>query len=66
MRERAKLYKTQSNKKDFSLSKRLGQEEVKDEDVLGEFNQAEKRKKGADGRPVPVASASRVSSQQNV
>jgi hypothetical protein len=31
MRERAKLYKTQSNKKDFSLSKRLGQEEVKDE-----------------------------------
>jgi hypothetical protein len=36
MRERAKLYKTQSNKKSFTLSKRLDHEEVKDEEVLAD------------------------------
>ena len=32
MRERAKLYKPQVNKKEFTLSKRLLDEEVKDEE----------------------------------
>lgn len=36
MRERAKLYKSQKNRKVFTLSKRLNDEEAKDEEVPGQ------------------------------
>ena len=54
MRERAKLYKSQSNRKSFTLSKRLNQEEEKDDDLAGNNSQSLKRKKGNDGKQQAV------------
>ncbi len=52
MKERAKLYKTQSNRQSHVLSKRLSNEDgpmQMEQDKQGEGN---KRLKGADGKPV--------------
>lgn len=65
MRERAKLYKPQVNKKEYTLSKRLFDEEIKE----GEQNQPrplpDKRFKGIDGKPIVPPNAPRGPQPQN-
>ena len=65
MRERAKLYKVQKNKTHHILSKRLNAEEEKQGDMQMEVNEAQKRKRGQDGKALPVSGGSKPSSQQN-
>ena len=65
MRERAKLYKSQVNRKEFQLSKRLNHEEIKEEELGGAPGQAEKRKKGADGKAVSARAAPSQPQSQN-
>ncbi len=65
MRERSKLYKSQSNKKEFVLSKRLQDEEVKEGEHIQAKSAADKRMKGADGKAIPVPNVQRVPQQQN-
>ena len=65
MRERSKLYKSQSNKKEYLLSKRLQDEEVKEEEHIHAKAAPDKRMKGADGKAIPVSNVPRVPQQQN-
>ena len=53
LRESAKVSKEIKNRKMFTLSKRVGAEEYKEDANMAGQPQAEKRKKGNDGRPVP-------------
>ena len=53
LRESAKVSKEIKNRKMFTLSKRVGAEEYKEDANMAVQAQAEKRKKGNDGRPVP-------------
>jgi hypothetical protein len=65
MRERAKLYKPQVNKKEFTLSKRLHDEEVKEGEQIPAKPLPDKRFKGIDGKPMPPPNAPRVPQPQN-
>ena len=65
MRERSKLYKSQSNKNEFVLSKRLQDEEVKEGEHIQAKPAPDKRMKGADGKAIPVPNVQRVPQQQN-
>lgn len=52
MRERAKLVKSQKDRKKFTLSKRLGSDEIEDDEQMADGIQNRKRKKVADGPPM--------------
>ena len=58
MKERAKVYKAQSNRVKHELSKRLQPEEEKLGELFDDASGPQKKKKGADGGAIPVHSSS--------
>ena len=54
MKEKAKLYKTRVNIKQHTLGKRLGNSGDKDEEMKFDDSNVVKRKKGMDGKVIPV------------
>ena len=62
MKERAKVYKAQTDRKKHELSKRLQAEEQKREDAPDDMGLSMKRKKLADGSSLPVS----INSQQSI
>ena len=52
MKEKAKLYKAQGERKSFSLSKRLADDDQHMKPEEAKQEESNKRKKGNDGRPI--------------
>jgi hypothetical protein len=52
MKENAKLYKAQGERKSFSLSKRLADDDQHMRPEEAKQEESNKRKKGNDGRPI--------------
>ena len=62
MKERAKVYKSQSSRIKHELSKRLQPEEEKQNDLFDDASGQQMKKKKADGSAIPV----QTSSQQSI